>query len=122
MELVILEEFVDDLLNEFAYDPLRLPVTEDPAQMLYNRRTLKKIWDSAHKAVNPYTRQPLDISHAITQIELRQQMSEYIIKNKNSASSECFQVIQVDYTKPLSSPDMENILSELNIASMHCLC
>ena len=95
MELVIPEEFVDDLLNEFAYDPLRLPVTEDPAQMLYNRRTLEKIWDSEHNALNPFTRQPFDNSHAIPQIELRQQMSEYIFKNNTN----CLDVI------PLNSED-----------------
>ena len=53
------EEYVDLLLQEFAYDPVRLQRTEDPAQILYNRKTLEIIWDAKHEALNPYTRHPL---------------------------------------------------------------
>ena len=60
------EEYVDMLVQEFAYDPIRLPLAEDPAQVLYNRRTLETIWDAKHDAVNPFTRQPFDISCAIS--------------------------------------------------------
>ena len=28
------EEYVDMLVQEFAYDPIRLPLAEDPAQVL----------------------------------------------------------------------------------------
>ena len=33
------EEYVDMLVQEFAYDPIRLPLAEDPAQVLYNHTT-----------------------------------------------------------------------------------
>jgi hypothetical protein len=92
------EEFVDTLVNEFAYDPIRLPLRDDPAQVLYNRRTLEKIWDTEHSVVNPYTRQPFDISYAIPQIKMRQQMRQYIENNQSLCKSLGVTVIS-DYTK-----------------------
>jgi hypothetical protein len=53
------EEFVDILVQNFAYDPIRLPISEDPSQVLYNRRTLETIWDTKQDAINPYTRPAL---------------------------------------------------------------
>ena len=50
------EEYVDMLVQEFAYDPIRLPLAEDAAQMLYNRKTLETIWDSKHDVFDPFTR------------------------------------------------------------------
>lgn len=100
------EEHVDQLLQEFAYDPIRLPLKNDPTQVLYNRRTLETIWDAKHEALNPFTRQPFDIKDAIPQVELGEQMCGYIVSNPN------LQVIP-DYTKVLSESDMKNLLNEL---------
>lgn len=111
------EEFVDGLVAEFIYDPIRLPLTEDTAQILYNRRTLEKIWDSKQVAVNPYTRQPFDIRNAIPQTELKQQMRQYIVENNISD----LEVIPADYTEPLNSADMQHLLNELVIAGEQCL-
>ena len=66
------DEYVDQLVQEFAYDPIRLNVEEDSAQVLYDRKTLERIWDSRQDAVNPYTRQPFDINRVVPQAELRQ--------------------------------------------------
>jgi hypothetical protein len=96
------DEYVDILVQEFAYDPVRLPLTEDPAQVLYNRRTLETIWDAKHDAVNPFTRQPFDINHVIPQSQLRQQMLQTLR----------LEVIP-DYTKILSKREMKNLLKEL---------
>ena len=66
------ELYVDMLVQEFSYDPIRLPLQEDHAQVLYNWKTLETIWDEKHDALNPFTHQPFDISHVIPQSELRQ--------------------------------------------------
>ena len=113
------EEFVDTLVNEFTYDPIRLPLRDDPAQVLYNRRTLEKIWDTKHSAVDPYTRQPFDISYAIPQIELRQQMRQYIENNQSLCKSLGVTVIS-DYTKMLSKREMKDFLKKL-ISNFECL-
>ena len=86
-ESSIPEEFLDTLVNEFAYDPVRLSFSEDPAQVLYNCRTLEKICYTKHSAVNPYSRQPFDIKNSIPQIELSQQMRQYIENNRKSMST-----------------------------------
>ena len=98
----ILEEYVDILVQEFSYDPVRLPLTEDPAQVLYNRRTLETIWDAKLDAINPFTRQPFDINHVIPQSQLRQQMVQSLR----------LEVIP-DYTRILRKREMENLLTEL---------
>lgn len=100
------EDYVDQLVQEFAYDPIRLPLTNDPAQVLYNRRTLENIWDAKHEALNPFTRLPFNISDAIPQAELRQQMCQYVVSNAS------LHVIS-DYTKVLSERDMKNLLNQL---------
>lgn len=100
------EEYVDILVQEFAYDPIRLCATEDPAQVLYNRRTLETIWDTKYEAVNPFTRQPFDINNSIPQAELRKQMREYVLRNPS------LQVIP-DYSKVLRETEMKNLLNEL---------
>jgi hypothetical protein len=71
------KDYVDILLQEFSYDPNPLPLAEDPAQVLYNRRTLETIWDAKHDVVNPLTRQPFDINYVIPQSEMRKQMLQY---------------------------------------------
>ena len=74
------EEYVDMLVQEFAYDPIRLPLAEDPAQVLYNCKTLETIWNDKHDVVNPFTHQPFDISYAIPQFEhLNQGFYKYFI-------------------------------------------
>jgi hypothetical protein len=73
------EEYLDVMFQEFAYDPIRLPYAEDPAQLLYNSRTLETIWVTKHEAVNPYT---FNIKNVIPQTELREEMHRYITKNR----------------------------------------
>lgn len=108
------EEYVDALFGEFAYDPIRLPLPEDRAQNVYNRRTLENIWDAKHdEAGDPFTRQPFDIRHAIPQSELRQQMQQYILHNTSSTLR--LQRLEVipDYTRILSEREMKNLLNQL---------
>jgi hypothetical protein len=102
------EEYLDVLFQEFAYDPIRLPHAEDPAQLLYNRRTLETIWVTKHEAVNPYTRQPFNIKNVIPQTELREEMHRYITKNRIPG----LQVIP-DYTKVLKESEMRCLLKDL---------
>ena len=111
-ESSIPEEFLDTLVNEFAYDPVRLSFSEDPAQVLYNRRTLEKICDTKHSAVNPYSRQPFDIKNSIPQIELSQQMRQYIENNRSLCQRLGFTVIP-DYTKVLTETQMKDLLNNL---------
>ena len=91
------EEFVDIVVQEFAYDPVRLPSAEDPSQVLYNRRTLETIWETKQGAINPYTRQPFYIFNVIPQTELKQQMCEYILNNRSLGLE-----VVADYTKILN--------------------
>jgi hypothetical protein len=49
--------------------------------VLYNHRTLEKIWDTKNGAVNSYTRQPFDISYAISQIEQERDFLKKLISN-----------------------------------------
>ena len=37
------DEYVDQLVQEFADDPIRLNVEEDSAQVLYDRKTLETL-------------------------------------------------------------------------------
>ena len=102
------EEYLDVLFQEFAYDPIRLPHAEDPAQLLYNRRTLETIWVTKHEADNPYTRQPFNIKNVIPQTELREEMHRYIAKNRIPG----LQLIP-DYTKVLNESEMRCLLKDL---------
>jgi hypothetical protein len=102
------EEYMDVLFQEFAYDPIRLSPAEDPAQMLYNRRTLETIWVTKREAVNPYTRQPFHIKNVTPQTELRQKMRQYITKNRIRG----LEVIP-DYTKVLKETEMRYLLNDL---------
>jgi hypothetical protein len=114
------EEFVDIVVQEFAYDPIRLPSAEDPSQVLYNRRTLETIWDTKQDAINPYTRQPFYIFNVIPQTELKQQMCEYILNNSSITLSLGLEVI-ADYTKILNQTEMKHLLDELVFAGKQCL-
>lgn len=109
------EEFVDILVQNFAYDPIRLPISEDPSQILYNRRMLETIWDSKRDAINPYTRQPFNIGNAIPQSELRQRMREFILDNNGGLH------VIPDYTQILNKTGMKNLLEELVAAANQCL-
>jgi len=115
------EVFVDIVVKEFAYDPIRLSSAEDPSQVLYNRRTLEKIWDTKQDAINSYTRQPFYIFNVIPQTELKQHMCEYILNNNNTTLSLGLQVV-ADYTKILNQTKMKHLLDELVFAVKQCLC
>lgn len=117
MDSEIPERYVDVLLQEFVYDPVKLPCTEDLAQVLYNRTTLENIWDTKHEAVNPFTHQPFDISNIIPQTELRQEMQQYIINNSNLTLK--LDVIS-DHTQILSGADMKILIEEL-ISDCKCV-
>jgi hypothetical protein len=106
--------------SDFAYDPIRLVILDDPSQVLYNRRTLETIWDTKQDAINPYTLQPFHIRNAIPQTELRQRMGEYILNNNNVTLSLGLQVIP-DYTQILNERDMEDLLKELVAAANRCV-
>jgi hypothetical protein len=110
------EEFVDIVVQEFAYDPIRLPSAEDPSQVLYNRRTLETIWETKQGAINPYTRQPFYIFNVIPQTELKQQMCEYILNNRSLGLE-----VVADYTKILNQTEMKHLLDELVFAGKQCL-
>lgn len=72
------ERFIDSISREFAYDPVKLPLQQDPTQSLYNRKTLETIWDTKQQPQNPFTRQWFDRRSVIPQIELRREMEKYI--------------------------------------------
>ena len=101
------EQYMDVLFQEFAYDPIRLSWAEDPVQMLYNRKTLETIWVSKREALNPFTRQPFHIKNVIPQTELRQEMCQYISKNRIGG----LEVIP-DYTKVLMVTEMKFLLKD----------
>lgn len=112
------EDYVDSIVQDFVYDPIRLPFAQDPSQVLYNRKTLEIIWDK--DAINPYTRQPFHIFDAIPQTELKQQMAEYILSNRSITLSLGLEVIP-DYTQILNESDMTVLLNELVLAGNQCL-
>ena len=56
-----MEKYMDMISGGFAYDPVRLPLDQDPTETLYNKKTLDHIWETVNEAQNPYTRQWLDI-------------------------------------------------------------
>ena len=66
MEMVP-ERYLGIISGEFAYDPVRLPLNQDPTQRLYNRKTLQTIWETKQHARNPFTRQWFDVKSAIPQ-------------------------------------------------------
>ena len=105
------EDYVDSIVQDFAYDPVKLPFAQDPCQVLYNRRTLETIWDN--DAINPYTRQSFHILDVIPQTQLKQQMHEYILNNNRSITLSLggLEVIP-DYTQILNEREMTLLLNE----------
>jgi len=72
------EKYMDIISGDVAYDPVQLPLEQDPTQLLYNRNTLQNIWEIEQHARNPFTRQWFDIKSVIPQTELRKEMKRYI--------------------------------------------
>ncbi|GLJ11645.1 hypothetical protein SUGI_0173540 [Cryptomeria japonica] len=126
------EAYKDAINQEFAYDPIRLPISQDPAQLLYNRRTLEIIWEAKHQAINPFTNMPFDINQAIPQVDLAKHMRSYLTDNKavtNNSASQCngyadrqslrgLEVIQ-DYNRVLEESEMKDHLNGL-VLHTHC--
>ena len=75
------EEYMDALLQEFAYDPVQLPHEEDPTQLLYNHGKVETIWVTNH-VVNPYTLHPFHIKNDIPHTDLRHEMQRYTTVNR----------------------------------------
>ena len=75
-----IEKYIDIITDDFAYDPVRLPIDQDPTQAIYNRKTLETIWESAHHARNPFTRQWFHIKSVIPQEEFRVEMQQQSAK------------------------------------------
>jgi hypothetical protein len=74
---MIPDRYMDIISGEFAYDPVRLPLDQDPTQLLYNRKTLQTIWETERHARNPLTRKWFDIKRAIPQSDLRKEMKHF---------------------------------------------
>ena len=74
---MIPDRYMDIISGEFAYDPVRLPLDQDPTQLLYNRKTLHTIWETERHARNPLTRKWFDIKRAIPQSDLRKEMNHF---------------------------------------------
>jgi hypothetical protein len=74
---MIPDRYMDIFSGEFAYDPVRLPLDQDPTQLLYNRKTLHTIWKTERHARNPLTRKWFDIKRAIPQSDLRKEMNHF---------------------------------------------
>jgi hypothetical protein len=112
METVNDERYMDMISGEFAYDPVRLPLDQDPTQVLYNRKTLESIWETEHEATNPYTRQWFDMKSAIPQTELRREMEHYIDLHKIPSYGGEYNVIG-EYTVILDEDKMKQHLKML---------
>jgi len=110
------ERYMDMISGEFAYDPVRLPVEQDPTQALYNRKTLESIWESKHEAQNPYTRQWFDLRSAIPQTELRREMEHYIQLHKTHSDAGELDVI-AEYNVILDEEKMKQHLKMLDYIS-----
>ena len=108
MEMVP-ERYLDIITGEFAYDPVRLPLDQDPTQHLYDRKTLQTIWETEQNARNPYTRQWFDIKSVIPQTELRREMENYI--NLHNFPTD---TVIAEYSKILGEGEMKRHLSELH--------
>jgi len=113
METVNAERYMDMISGEFAYDPVRLPLDQDPTQVLYNRKTLESIWETEHEATNPYTRQWFDMKSAIPQTELRREMEHYIDLHKIPSYGGEYNVIG-EYTVILDEDKMKQHLKMLD--------
>ena len=107
------EKYMDMITGELAYDPVRLPVEQDIAQALYNRKTLETIWETNHEAQNPYTRQWFDMKSVIPQTELRREMAHYIELHKNPSDADEELDVIGEYTVILDDNEMKQQLKML---------
>ena len=106
-ETVMPERYLDVITWEFAYDPVRLPVDQDPTQSLYDRKTLEMIWETKCEAQNPYTRQWFNAKTAVPQAVLRREMEEYI-KLHHFSASDCAELDVIEeYAKVLEDGEMK---------------
>ena len=111
--MVVPERYLDIITCEFAYDPVRLPVDQDPTQSLYDRKTLEMIWETKCEAQNPYTRQWFNAKTAIPQTVLRREMEEYIKLHHFSASDGAELDVIEEYAKVLEEGEMKQYLKIL---------
>ena len=70
-ETVVPEWYLDIITCEFAYDPVRFPVDQDPTQSLYDIKALEMILETKCEAQNPYARQCFNAKTVIPQTVLR---------------------------------------------------
>jgi hypothetical protein len=102
------ERYMDIISGDVAYDPVRLPLEQDPTQLLYNRNTLQNIWEIEQHARNPFTRKWFDIKSAIPQTELRKEMKRYIKLHGLPSNT-----VIAGYSKILEVGEMERYLMRL---------
>jgi hypothetical protein len=107
MEMVP-DQYMDIISGEFAYDPVRLPLEQDTAQLLYDRKTLQTIWEIERHARNPFTRQWFDIKSAIPQTELRKEMKHFVELHRFPAKA-----VIAEYSKILNEREMKQHLVKL---------
>lgn len=109
------ERYMDVITYEFAYDPVKLPLDQDPTQSLYNRKTLETIWENKPigQAENPITKRWFNAKTVIPQVELRQEMEDYIELQKFSECKPADINVIEEYTKVLEEGDMKQYLDIL---------
>jgi hypothetical protein len=105
---MIPDRYMDIISGEFAYDPVRLPLDQDPTQLLYNRKTLQTIWEIERHARNPLTRQWFDIKSVIPQIDLRKEMKHFIKLHGFPRKT-----VIAEYSKILDGGEMKRYLMTL---------
>lgn len=113
MEMVP-DKYKDVIYYEFAYDPVRLPLDQDPTQSLYDRKSLETVWETKRHAQNPLTKQWFNAKSAIPQTELRQEMEDYIKLQKLSGCRGAELEVIEEYTKILEEEEMKQFLYILN--------
>ena len=112
MEMVP-DMYLDIITGEFAYDPVRLPVEQDPTQLLYNRKTLQTIWETERDARNPLTRQWFDIKSAIPQTELRKEMKHFVELRRFPGKS-----VIIEYS--ITENQWSKIWKKINLIRLFC--
>ena len=108
VEEIVPERYRDIITGEFAYDPVRLPVEQDPNQFLYNRKTLQAIWETERDARNPFTRKWFDIKSVIPQTELRKEMKHFVELHRFPSKT-----VIMDYSKIVDEGEMKRHLTRL---------
>ena len=113
-----MEKYVDIISGGFSYEPVWLPLDQDPTDTLYNRKTLDRIWETANEARNPYTRQWLDIKCVTPQTGLRKEMEEYINTHADDQINEEEIDVIADYTKIMDKGEMKQILEVIRSSAV----